>query len=108
MRCWWICFWKRNEQAPGRSSGYGCHRDTCTGTRKGAFITAITTLLPICRCYVFLRGASIVRAACGCPNIDASADSVEELEPWWRGILANAGRRWRLLLRGTAVSAGEN
>ena len=73
---------------------------SCTGSRKGASITAITAITAICRCTYFAESICCARA-CGMSNIDASADSVEELEP----VVARIRQRWpavKIQLRGDA------
>src|ERR1035437_9383630 len=53
---------------------------SCTGNKKGAFITAITTVTAICRCTCFAASICCARA-CGCP--------ISTLRPV-------RGRSWRL------------
>src|SRR5215469_8946400 len=50
-RCLSICFWKRTRSRPSRSFSTSTPPTIrCTGTRKAASFTAITTATAICRC----------------------------------------------------------
>ena len=72
-------------------------RQWCTASRKDATITAIMIITAICRCTCC--GDYLLCSRLRMSKIDASADSVEELEP----LVARIRQRWpevKIVLRG--------
>ena len=105
-RCWSSCSWRRTSGRRRRSSSISTPPTIrCTGIRKGASSTAITTATAICRSTCSAAGICW-RPSCGRANIDASAGSIEEVARIVRQIRA----RWpdvRIVLRADSGFARE-
>ena len=104
MRCWWICFWRRHSKLPKRSYWIWMPPTiACIGHQEGRFYHGYYhdyCYLPL---YVFC-GEHLLCARLRMSNIDASADSVEELEPLiarirqcWPAVQDSVAGRWGFL-----------